>query len=139
LTRNGVGLAALMLLMTSGCGGSANGVVVGKVTYQGEAVGAGTVAFYGPSNEVTSAPLRGDGSYEAYGVAVGRVKVTVTTPPPPPSPEQLADNPMIRRKGVRLAEAKKTIELPAKYANTDSSDLNLTVTPGTQTYNITLP
>jgi hypothetical protein len=133
-----VALFLLILATLSGCGQSQSGTVTGKVTFNGEPVGAGTVAFYGTGDKAAIAALRPDGTYEAVGVPLGEVKVTVTTPPPPPAPEVAANNPMMRKKKVTVPTAKGT-SLPPKYASATTSQLTLTVTEGTQTFNIPLP
>src|SRR5690242_7155152 len=76
-----VGLVVLLALALSECS-SGKGKVTGKVTYKGETVPAGTVAFYGKGDAVSSAPISPDGTYTATSVPLGEVKVTVSTPPP---------------------------------------------------------
>jgi hypothetical protein len=131
---------ALFALVLSGCS-QPKAMVTGKVTYRGEPVPSGTVAFFGPGDQVASAPLRPDGSYAASGVPRGLVKVTVTTPPPGPSPEQLANNPMVqeRRRGRNVAPVvEKTVSIPTKYSLPGTSGLSLTVTEGSQPFDIVL-
>ena len=77
-----VALLALLLSALSGCH-NARGTLHGKVTFKGEAVPAGSVVFYGPGDQVASAGLLADGTYEATDVPLGEVKVAVTTPPRP--------------------------------------------------------
>src|SRR5262245_18593678 len=67
--------------------------VTGNVTYRGQPVPVGTVAFFGPDGRVASAPLGPDGAYQATGVPLGQVTVTVTTPAPGPSAERMAKKP----------------------------------------------
>jgi hypothetical protein len=132
-----LGLFGLALL---GCS-RPKGTVSGTVTYKGEPVPAGMVAFFGPGDQVASAPLRPDGTYEASGVPLGEVKVTVTTPPPGPSAEQLAKNPMVQERnkdGNVIRPAEKTVTVPAKYSRPGTSGLGLTVTEGSQPYDIPL-
>jgi hypothetical protein len=133
-------ILVLCVLALSGCR-RPKGTVSGTVTYKGEPVPSGTVAFFGPGDQVASVALRPDGTYEASGVPLGEVKVTVTTPPPPPSEEQLAKNPMVqeRRKGRNISlPVEKTVTVPAKYSRPATSGLSLTVTEGSQPYDIPL-
>src|SRR5437867_840717 len=79
------GLVPLLLLALFGCndGRRATGTVTGTVSYQGKPLPTGKVSFYGPNDQVASAFIEEDGSYEAQSVPLGAVKVAVSTPPPP--------------------------------------------------------
>ena len=129
-------LVPLVLALT-GCS-QPKATVTGKVTYRGQPVPNGTVAFFGPNGQVASAPLGPDGNYEATGVPLGEVKVTVTTPVPGPSAQQMAKNPMVKIKKVDVAALEKTVSVPTKYSLPGTSGLGLTVSEGSQPFNIEL-
>jgi hypothetical protein len=131
-------LLVLLALALSGCG-SRKGKVTGKVSYKGEAVPSGTVAFYGKSDAVSSTSIRPDGTYEAAEVPLGEVKVTVTTPPPsdPQAVEKMKKMPMVIAKNV-VPKVEKVVSVPRKYNLPGTSGLSLTVTGGSQPFDIAL-
>src|SRR5262245_37037773 len=135
------GFVVLLALALSGCG-QRKGKVTGKVSYKGEAVPFGTVAFYGKGDAVSSAPIGPDGTYTATGVPLGEVKVTVSTPAPvdPAAVEKQKKNPMVVRKGVidDLKKIEKIVSVPRKYSLPGTSGLSLTVTEGSQPFDIPL-
>jgi hypothetical protein len=71
------GLCLCGILLVAGCGG--NGVVSGKVLYQGKAVRGGMVSFIPEGGGVMSSPIEEDGSYTVRGVPPGAVKIIVET------------------------------------------------------------
>ena len=129
---------ALLALAFSGCG-QRKGKVTGKVSYKGEAVPSGTVAFYGKGDAVSSAPIGPDGTYQATEVPLGEVKITVTTPPPPDphAAEKLKKNPMVVQKNIVIKQ-EKVVSVPRKYNLPGTSGISLTVTGGSQPFDITL-
>ena len=131
-------LLVLFVLAFTGCS-RPKGTVTGKVSYNGEAVPSGTVSFYGKDDEVSSAPIGPDGTYEATKVPLGEVKVTVTTPPPPDenAAERLKKNPMVIDKGIDIKQ-QKVVSVPRKYNLPGTSGIRLTVTQGSQPFDITL-
>lgn len=133
-----VALLALLLPALSGCH-NARGTLHGKVTFKGEAVPSGTIAFYGPGDQVANAALLPDGTYEATEVPLGEVKVAVTTPPPPDpkAAERLKNNPMVKERGITIKQ-EKVVSVPRKYNLPGTSGISLTVTQGSQTFDITL-
>lgn len=140
LTRDWLRVVTLVVLvfLLAGCN-RPKGIVTGKVTYNGEVVPSGTVAFYGKDDEVSSAPIGPDGTYEATKVPLGEVKVSVTTPPPPDptAPERLKKNPMIMERGITIKQ-EKVVSVPRKYNLPGTSGISLTVTQGSQPFDITL-
>src|SRR4051794_24312667 len=129
----------LVLLALALVGCSRKAKVTGKVSYKGETVPAGTVAFYGKGDAVSSAPIRPDGTYEATGVPLGEVKVTVSTPPPPDphAAEKMKKNPLVVQKNVVIKE-QKIVSVPRKYNLPGTSGIGLTVTGGSQPFDIPL-
>ncbi|HLJ97017.1 MAG TPA: hypothetical protein VKU02_27885 [Gemmataceae bacterium] len=133
---------AVLLPSLLGCGGGvrATATVTGTVSYQGKPVPTGTVKFYGPDNQVASASIGEDGSYEATNVPLGSVKVAVSTPPPPPPDVVKAAKEGKRRfgKGNVLSAPTHTVSIPPKYSDPAKSGLGLTVIEGSQPYVIDL-
>ena len=131
-------LLVLLVVALAGCS-RPKGIVAGKVSYNGEAVPSGTVSFYGKDDEVSSAPIGPDGTYEATKVPLGEVKVTVTTPPPPDenAAERLKKNPMVIDKGIDIKQ-QKVVSVPRKYNLPGTSGISLTVTQGSQPFDIAL-
>ena len=78
VTRTCVVLGALapFLLIAGGCGKPTAGEVSGKVTFRGEPVIAGTVAFVSADGRVTLAMIEG-GSYHAAKVPLGPAQITI--------------------------------------------------------------
>src|SRR4051812_44690714 len=82
LLPKNLGLAALLVLGVSGCGGTAT--VSGKVTYNGRPVTSGTVVFMDADGRPSPpAYIQADGTYSASNVPVGAVRVAIDNPPPP--------------------------------------------------------
>ncbi len=133
------GLLVLFVLAISGCGigGKPTGTVTGTVTYKNEPVTAGMVTFITADGQSATAPIGADGSYDASGVPLGSVKVTVTTPSAGPTAEQAAKNPLMTKKGF-VPKGEKTVSIPKKYSVPATSGLGLTVSEGSQTFDINL-
>jgi hypothetical protein len=134
-------LVFVLLLAIPGCGGGrATATVTGTVNYQGKALPAGTVKFYGPNDQVASALIGDDGSYEATNVPLGPVKIAVSTPLPPPPEIVKAAKEGKRRFGVGnvISVDSNAVSIPAKYNDPAKSGLSLTVTAGSQPYTIDL-
>ena len=74
------GIAASLLALTAGCGKPSTGEVSGKVTFRGEPVSSGTIAFIGADGRVTSAMIEG-GSYQLAKVPLGPARITVFAAP----------------------------------------------------------
>jgi hypothetical protein len=131
-------LLALLLAALSGCH-DGKGTLGGKVTFKGEAVPSGTVVFYGPGDQVASAALLPDGTYEVTEVPLGEVKVAVTTPPPPDpkAAERLKNNPYVKVRGITIKQ-EKVVSVPRKYNLPGTSGLGLPVTQSSQQFDITL-
>jgi hypothetical protein len=134
-------IAWLLLLLAgalSGCGRSRpSGTVTGKVSYKGQTVPSGTVAFFGAADQVASAPIGPDGIYTATDVPLGQVKVTVNTPRPVAELKKAAKQ-MKKRfgKGNDFPESTDSVSVPEKYGDPTKSPLGFTVKEGTQPYDI---
>jgi hypothetical protein len=149
-----LGGVSVLALWSAGCGAS-TGTVSGKVTYQGETLGGGSVLFVSPGKKTVSAPIGPDGTYTIVGIPAGPVQIAVETksamppdakqqagmaatrptiPPDanlPPSAKEMYQN-------STAAAAAKYVEIPEELGDPDKSNLTLTVTGGNQDYNIEL-
>ena len=134
-------LLFFLLLAIPGCGGGrATATVTGTVSYQGKPLPAGKVSFWGPNDQVASALIGEDGTYEATNVPLGLVKVAVSTPLPPPPEIVKAAREGKRRfgKGELITVDSKTVSIPPKYSDPAKSGLSFTVTEGSQPFVIEL-
>ncbi|HEY7428232.1 MAG TPA: hypothetical protein VH682_28620 [Gemmataceae bacterium] len=130
------GLVLLLGLAVWGCGRSTTATVSGHVRYQGAPLSAGLVIFYGPNHQVDNAFIRADGSYTATKVPLGAVKVAVTTPGTLFKEMEKARQKM-GKKPSTSSDAKR-VSLPARYHDPERSGLELTVTSGSQPFEIDL-
>jgi hypothetical protein len=139
--------------------------VSGKVTYKGQPLKGGYVAFINTSGGQTfSAPIQEDGSYQIPKITGGSYKVTVETeslkpqgdvksipfkskvskegPPKENLPPKLnlPGNPADY--GYKMAtpggQLDRYVAIPRKYADADQSGLQYDFRGGNQTYNIDL-
>jgi hypothetical protein len=94
------------------------------------------VTFYGPDNQIAHAFIRDDGSYTATNVPLGAVKVAVTTPLPRPKKGERPLQNWKQEQGV--SQEGNTGSLPSKYRDPEQSGLELTVTSGSQPFEIEL-
>jgi hypothetical protein len=131
-----IALLTLFLLSLAGCS-PARGKVTGTVTYKGEPVRAGFVAFFGAKDQVASAPIASDGTFKASDVPLGEVKVTVSTPAPGPTKEQAAKNPMMTKKHF-VPSGERNVKVPNRYSTPATSGISFTVGQGDQSINIDL-
>jgi hypothetical protein len=128
------GLILLLALTLSGCGRSAT--VSGTVRYKDAPLPSGTVTFHGPNSQTAIALINSDGSYTATKVPLGPVKVAVTTPPPVSAAKvKLAQQ---VKKGQLISPGAKPVSIPKQYGDPERSGLELTVTTGSQPFNIDL-
>jgi hypothetical protein len=127
-------LVALSLSVI-GCGsGEVRGKIAGKVTFQGEAVSEGIVAFQ--NNEMgihMTANPEPDGRYEIVtakgrGLPVGTYQVSVCPPPPPFPPIG----------STVIPPPKPYPNIPQKYRDANTSGLTLTVKPGENVFDIVM-
>jgi hypothetical protein len=144
----------VLLLLVVGCGPH-TGTVSGSVTFNGATVSDGTVSFI-TAGKVFSTEIR-DGKYEVAGVPPGPAKVTVVrldaNQPDPyealnkvrkemvlkkvADPKQI--DPKIVTDPAQLeALARKQHLLPLSYASAATTDLQLEVIAGPNTYPIEL-
>ena len=133
--RESIGTTVAMVVLalaTIGCGPS-TATVAGKVTFQGDLITIGTIAFIGPSGKVASATIQ-DGAYAVADVETGLATVTVTShepspmmhPPTGPDPNAPPPPPL------------KYVPIPERFSNLKRSRVTYTVRPGKQTYDVVL-
>jgi hypothetical protein len=118
--------AILTMLALTGC--SSNEVpraaVTGKVTYKGQMVPMGTVAFMGTGNVVETSQIQ-NGIYTIPRAPVGPVKITVITPVGG-NPQQFKQK--VEGHTMEGGAGGKVVAVPGKYSNPDESGLTYTVT-----------
>jgi hypothetical protein len=103
-------LALLSLAPSAPAQGDKTGTVSGKIVYQGKPLTDGFVNFNTPDFK-TSAKINADGTYRVRRLPVGPVKVSIES---------------------------KTVAIPRKYANVNTSGPKIEVKPGQQEINIEL-
>lgn len=116
------GLLPTIVLALSGCGGV--GEISGVVKYQGKVVPAGTISFYDEGRGVWSSDIKPDGSYAVSGVPTGTARITVLPPP-----------------GITMAgmpPPPKSLPIPPKYGDPNTSGLTYKVKHGSQTHDVQL-
>jgi hypothetical protein len=131
-------LPALVALL--GCGGPPSGTVKGRVTFKGEPVVLGTIAFHGADGRVASGSISG-GAYRVEKVPVGPATLTVQAHPPaaPLVPPPGESGPSESATQFAAAVARRTfVALPARFADKNTSGLTYAVQNGGQTYDVTL-
>jgi hypothetical protein len=130
---------ALLLVLIAACGSRSKATVTGTVKYKGEPVPSGQVIFYGAGDQSAIAMINDDGSYKATNVPLGPVKVALVTPPSTAGMEKAAKVMKTRfGKGNAYPESVKAVSLPKRFSDPAKSGLGLTVTQGTQPYNINI-
>lgn len=117
----------------------------GKVSFMGQNLTAGTIAFVG-SGRTGSGVIKSDGTYSVADAPVGDVTITVETPPLPPGGVLSAPPPPA---GVSMPKeflppgheentAVRVVPAPEKYKKVETSTLKYTVKSGSQDYDIDL-
>jgi hypothetical protein len=139
LNRNnprGALLAALLLTTAAGCSGS-TGSVSGQVTFQGQPVPAGTIAFVHDEDGKTVSGSIQNGSYSVDKVPTGPCTILVVSAPPPKGMWNPQKNEMVGGSAA-ANQARYALPLPARYNDPKQSDLHYEVAGGSQTYDIPL-
>jgi hypothetical protein len=130
-------LASVCLLLSVGCGKP--NVVTGTVTFQGNPLPAGSVAFAcdGGKHPVIFSTISSTGGYEIKDAPVGRARVSVRTfkqDPPPPG----IDPDTGREYAADWVDLGPYVPIPKKYGTPSTSGLEYTIVPGDQTFDIEL-
>jgi hypothetical protein len=153
--RIGVSFAVFMALMIGCSTAVAPAKVKGTVTYKGQPLKGGTIAFHTEDKGSYGGSIGTDGNYEISDVPIGTMKVTVETEslnrkaaPSYPKGGKAATNMAAERMaaekkaGTTIAsssEAKEHyVKIPAKYADKNLSGLVETLETGSQVKNIEL-
>ena len=130
------GVAASLVALIAGCGKPSTGEVSGKVTFRGEPVASGTIAFVGADGHVTSGMIEG-GTYRLAKVPLGPARITVFAAP--------ASMPIVPLEMIKKGTAppprppqKKRAPIPTRYQDARQSGLTYTVIPGQQSHDIVL-
>jgi hypothetical protein len=125
------GLAAVVMLSLSGCG--ATGEVAGTVRLKGKPLSTGRITFTSQANPAVVAFtwIGADGSYRVSDCPVGPVKITVQT--------------VFSRPGRNWQPAASSANgrppapiIPARYTNPATTDLEFSVTRGSQSHDVEL-
>jgi hypothetical protein len=115
--------------------------VQGRVTYKGVPLPEGIVLFLAEDRRQDIGSINLDGTYVAKRAPVGRNKISVQSLPPlpPPGPATRAVNEP-EKKGMPTGDKSpvKSVAIPARYANTNTSGLSFTVEEGINRYDIEL-
>jgi hypothetical protein len=136
----------LIAAVACGCSGGSKtpstAEVSGKVTFNGQPVPGGMITFVATKGGFSSGgKIDENGMYKVPSAPVGEVKITVDNSMLMGKGRGApAQGPMLKRPGAEQAEEMKGhyIDLPAKYAQADKTDLTYTVVSGAQTKDIEL-
>jgi hypothetical protein len=142
-----VPLLILPLVSLAGCTSTDRpneALIYGKVTFKDQPVGGGTVTLIpaGRDKKIPPIPIGPDGSFQAGGIPVGQMTVTIETesakktagvyvmpngqPPPKGTSEPQIEN------------APKYVAIPKKYADPKTSGLSWDIKPGNNDKNFPL-
>jgi len=139
-------VAILLLLLAFGIGCSsgrnpnAPATVSGKITYKGQLVKGGTIAFIAKEAKgAYTSGIRSDGTYHITDLPVGAMEVTIETESVNPNLKKKsygkkgAPSPMpssVKEKGTDPADF---VQIPPRYGDRTNSKLTATLVAGTQT------
>jgi len=133
------GLVAL--LCAFGCA-SKSATVAGKVTFQGQPVGGGSVIVYCPDKQIARGIIGPDGSYSIPNVPCGSAVVTVQAPMRLPDGLRLRQNVPPSTGGpvppTLGADDTNRVQIPQRYALPEESGLVVVVDRAHVTYDIDL-
>jgi hypothetical protein len=151
------GVAVLIAAAIPGCS-EAHSRVYGKVQYQGKPLAGATVTFFGANNKTYTADTGPDGTYDLPAVVRGPLRVSVQLQPHRPTARPVPPEGRVgagRSTGDPVAAAKDNaareaapppppksqaagVQLPARYADPNSSGLSLDLTEPEKKYDIDL-
>ena len=145
-------LAAMLVLpMFCGCGPSRSETapVTGKVTFHGNPVPEGTIAFYPENGRFATGRIQPDGTYvlttfeEGDGALTGNhvVMIEAVRFAKGPQPKSMQEEVAMAKKSKRPNSAmiKPKWLIPQKYANRTTSGLTAEVSAGKNTIDFDLP
>lgn len=119
-----------LMIACTGCGPS-YGDVRGTVTLNGKPVTKGIVIFLDETNLPYSGEIQPDGTYSIQKIPAGPVKVYAYTRPPSSATLRTRDP-------AAPAEKPGPDDIPAKYANPETSGLSTTIKSGSNEFNLAL-
>ena len=131
----GTRFTRLLPLLLAGCG-APTGTVGGTVTYDGQPVTFGQVAFLSESGAVAQGTIDSKGRYRIPRAPIGKVRVSVTILPPPPAvvrPDAAPGTASTPPAYLAISEQRKE-----ELADPDRSGLEYTVTHGEQEHPISI-
>lgn len=148
-------LVVLVLVGLAGCGSSkSRAKVSGTVTYRDQPVKAGNVTFHSEDKGSYNTTLSEQGTYEIADVPPGDMIVTIETASMNPDmkvptyggdrvAKVTEDRMAAERKGgfgppPKEVLAARYVKIPDKYAGTNTTDLKIKVTGGSQTQDFPL-
>jgi hypothetical protein len=126
-----LGLAVLLALTLSGCGGT--GEVSGIVRFKGKPLPTGRITFTSQAdrNATAFAWIGQDGSYKVSKCPAGRVNITVQTAVPHSGHKYQGTKP-------GSGAGPTTVTIPARYTDPTTTSLDYVVNGGQQTHDIDL-
>ncbi|HZT79782.1 MAG TPA: hypothetical protein VFA26_06160 [Gemmataceae bacterium] len=142
--RSGLLILSAALVGAAGCG-KPTGTVSGKVYYKNTPLKGGHVTLVGSDGRTVTEAIQEDGSYTLAKAPVGAAKLAVETDSlkgsrfggggkyPLPG-----EDPKTYKPPDPKENARRYVQIPAKYADPNSSGLTLNVTGGQQTHDIKL-
>jgi hypothetical protein len=144
LAGGAVGFGVLLIVVAAFTFGRSKATVTGRVVYRGKPVIWGSVILVAPDGTATAGRIEPDGTYKVDGAAPGAVNVAVISKDP--LLQHYATQIKIQRERVSMkkweappVDRKKWFQLPKQYEDANTSGLSLTLTRGTNQFDIELP
>jgi hypothetical protein len=128
-------VVACLAISATGCGGTDLGKISGKVTYKGQPLPFGSIAFVSPDGGIASGTIQ-NGDYLVAGAALGKTKIAIQSLPMPPSMRPANSQSAAGDSGEAPSAIHMTI--PERYAQPKESGLSYTVVAGEQSQNFNL-
>ncbi|MBP3954823.1 hypothetical protein J8F10_05945 [Gemmata sp. G18] len=122
----------------------------GSLTYKGQPIKAGTMAFHTPEGTTYAAQISTDGTYSAADLPEGELVVTVNTEHLNPARKPPAATGRDTEKRMKMMQSRQQpqgsavvpdepyIKIPEKYSNPKTSPLTITLQSGRQVHNFDL-
>jgi hypothetical protein len=124
-----------------GCGGKAKpptDVVSGTIRVGDKKVNFGFISFYQDSKRVGKTAIQTDGTYNVTNLPKGEVRVVVEAADPPQMVAVGAGGGGAGKGGGDQAPKYEKVDVPARYADLEKTDVHFTVTGGQQQFDIVL-
>jgi hypothetical protein len=141
--------ASVVLPVLAGCSANkaAPARISGSISYKGQPIKAGAMAFHTSGGTAYPAQISPDGTYTATDIPEGELIVTIETESINPDKKKAAGKDAEKRSKMMQsapgsADAPTPMEnylkIPVKYANAKTSPLAVTLTKGRQVHNFDL-